>query len=165
MIRLALASLLVAVGLGNTGEILNNRDFENKENNMKGWAVANGRSEIEDIAPAHPGNPNYLTVYSTAGTVVSNDCNGTFEVRQGEIFDFNVYVNPSKKGKMVVFIIDENGEVIGGNTFRVRDGGWKAYKCSIQVSKGSGNCKIDIVPPMGKVSIDAASLVSTDNYR
>ena len=165
MIRLALASLLVAIGLGNTGEILNNRDFENKENNMTGWTVSNGRSAIEDIAPAHPGNPNYLTVYSSAGTVVSNDCNGSFEVRQGEIFDFNIYVNPSKKGKMEVFIIDENGEVIGGNTFRVWNGGWKGYRCSIQVNKGSGNCTIDIVPPMGKVSIDAASMVSKDNFK
>lgn len=165
MIRLLLASLLVAIGLGNTGEILNNRDFENKEDNMKGWTVANGRSAIEDTAPVHPGTPNYLTIYSTAGTVLSNDCNGTFEVRQGEIFDFNAYVNPSQKGKMVVFIIDENGEVIGGNTFKVKNGGWKRCKCSIQVSRSSKNCKIDIVPPMGKVSIDAASLVSTDNYK
>ena len=165
MIRLVLASLLAAISLGNTGEILNNRDFENKDDNMKGWTVTNGRYVIEDTAPVHPATSSYLTIYSTAGTVLSNDCNGTFEVRQGEIFDFNAYVNPSQKGKMVVFIIDENGEVIGGNTFKVRDGGWKHYKCSVQVSKSSGNCKIDIVPPMGKVSIDAASLVSTDNYK
>ena len=165
MIRLVLASLLVAAGLGSHGEILNNRDFENTNDNMKGWTVSNGRSAIEDEAPAHPGNPNYLTVYSTAGTVVSNDCNGGFGVRKGEIFDFNIHVNASKKGKMVVFIIDENGEVIGGNTIRIKEGGWKACKGSIQVSRSSEKCTIDIVPPLGKVSLDAASLVSEDNYR
>ena len=161
----AIVSLWAALSVGGSGEILNNRDFENKEDHMAGWTVSNGRSAIEDEAPVHPANPYYLTVYTAAGTAVSNDCKGNFSVRKGEIFDFNIHIKASKKGKMVVFIIDGEGNVIGGNTIRVREGGWYSYSSSIQAGKASDNCTIDIVPPMGKVSIDAASMVSRDNYR
>lgn len=165
MTHLFIATILTALALGGPGEILTNRDFENNEDHMAGWTVREGTSSIEDAEPVHPSTPHYLKVKATTGTTVTNDCGGGVRVRKEEILELNIHVKTSARGKMVVLLIAEDGSIVGANSVNIWKGNWRSYKIGVQAQKASEKCWVDIVLPPGTVCLDAASLVSTDNYK
>ena len=165
MKQLLAALIILAASAAGPGEILTNRDFENKEDHMAGWSVKNAQSFVEDKDPVHPITPHYLTVLASSGTVVTNDLGGGLSVRKGEILDFTIHANSLNKGKMVALLINGEGEIVAAGVVNVRKNGWKEYKTSLQADRDASGCTLDIVLPAGRISLDAASLVSDSNYR
>ena len=163
--HLLISAVLAALAIAGPGEILTNRDFENKEDHMTGWSVREGTFTLEDSDPVHPANPHYILIKASTGTTLTNDCGGGVRVRKGEILSLDIHVKSSVRGKMAVMLVAEDGSIAGANSLTIRKGGWNSYRTSIQAMKASEKCWLDIILPPGTICVDTASLVSKDNYK
>lgn len=154
-------------------ELVQNRGFEyamsDKEgrdenwNSRTAWSVVNGNEfQIDTVSPIHPNNKHYavLQVDKVGIALVNEGFNG-IPVKAGEKYDLSLFARSPerKRGRVLVRLTGENGEVYGEATTRAIASDWRKLQAVITATGTAANARIEIIPQQtGRVDLDMISL-------
>ena len=176
MIGLFFEDINYAADGGLYAELIQNRSFENVnaqwDANPKpipdyAWTLS-GHS-FSNESPLNENNPTYLTFTNPqALTRFSNACYEGFSVKQGEKFDFSVFlrVNGNYTGKLMVTI--REGDKIVGRTFLSGfSSEWEKYEKEITAVSSADNAILEITilnKLEGNIDFDMISLFPQNTW-
>lgn len=161
-------------------ELVQNRDFEYQLSEKqfmdpswtpkKAWKV-NGEItfRIDTLDPVHPNNKHYavLEVGQDGGTLVNEGWDG-IPVEEGKQYDFSMIARSvsGTKGTVKVLLRDQQGQVAGTATVKVKDQEWKKYTAVIRVSKTATAAQLELKPGFaGVLELDMISLFPQHTFR
>jgi alpha-L-arabinofuranosidase len=162
-------------------ELVQNRDFEyapsDKEGNDKTWNSTkawhlsndNGTLTIDTVMPIHPNNKHYAQLNITnKGTALVNDGFNGIAVKQGEKYDFSVFVRntDTKSKQLTVRLVTANGDLLGQATIAVNATSWKKVNAVLTAQKTAAEAVLEIIPQStGSIALDMVSLFPQKTYK
>ena len=158
-------------------ELIQNRGFEYSPADRGNWhstyawqVKGNGMTLSTDtVAPIHPNNPNYaiLTVNQPGAALINEGFDG-IPVVKGDKYDFSVYTKmmQGKGGKLLVRLVDGNGNVLAQTTLKGISSDWKKQQVQLTATAGSTSAVLEIIPETaGSYGIDFVSLFPQKTYK
>ncbi|MBP6182047.1 alpha-L-arabinofuranosidase C-terminal domain-containing protein [Flavobacterium sp.] len=162
-------------------ELIQNRDFEytisdtkgrdTTWNSTKAWSLKgeNASYTIDSINPIHPNNKHYakITIKKT-GTALVNEGFDGIAIKTGEKYDFSIFarVTEGKAGKLLVRLVNKNGEIIGETTTQTIATVWKKYNVTITAKTTLADASLEIIPQMvGSLDLDLISLFPQKTFK
>ena len=162
-------------------ELVQNRGFEYQLsdksghdktwNAFKAWALVGDDASliIDSVSPLHENNKHFakLEIEKPGAILVNEGFNG-IPVKQGEKYNFSIFAKSleGKKGKLMVRLTDETGNIIAeGNTKNI-SGNWEKYELQITANKTFNNAKLEVIPQFsGKLALDMISLFPQNTFK
>ena len=153
-------------------ELVQNRDFEysSKDGSRQGWdsnyawSVKGGQGTltIATERPIHENNPHYAVLdVRQVGAALQNDGYDGITLKKGEKYDFACFAriaSESKGGKVIISLLDQEGNEVAKASVKVSSKDWKQLKAvltaqeDVQAAKlslqpaGTGTYHFDLVP-------------------
>nr|WP_315200181.1 alpha-L-arabinofuranosidase C-terminal domain-containing protein [uncultured Flavobacterium sp.] len=162
-------------------ELVQNRDFEytladtkgrdKTWNSTKAWSLKGESSKysIDSINPIHPNNKHYAKLsIQQIGTSLANEGFDGIAVKAGEKYDFSVFArtSESKTGKLLLRLVDKNGEIYGEASTAAIGKDWKKYSGTITAKSTIADASLEIVPQMtGTLDLDMISLFPQQTFK
>ncbi len=162
-------------------ELVQNRGFEYKLSDKKGrdkswnayksWSLSGDEATftIDSVSPLHENNKNYAVLdIKKAGAALVNEGFNGIPVTENEKYNFSAFAKSllGDKGKILVRLNDENGNIIGEGTTKNISGKWKKFELQITANKTAENAKLEVVPQFsGKVALDMISLFPQNTFK
>ena len=130
-------------------ELIQNRDFEyssadRKEwNSLSYWETSGQGIKIDTVAPLHPNNPHYVVLHD--GESIINQGFDGIAVNKGEKYNFSVFGKSDKTGKIIVKLIDNEGNKISNEvSININSKNWKKYASVLIPNKTEKNAKLSV---------------------
>lgn len=172
-------------------ELIQNRDFEyalsDKEghdknwNNMHSWKLVPGDQApsgtevdaawaIDTVAPLHPNNPNYASLYiSTPGSsALINEGFDGISLKKGEKYDFSLYskVTKGKGGKFIVRLLGKEKQILAETTINAISKDWKQSKAILTALADADDAILSIQPQAASsYALDLISLFPQNTFK
>lgn len=162
-------------------ELIQNRGFEyspdDKEgrdknwNSYKAWSLKGSQSSfsIDTISPIHPNNKHFAVLHiNNIGTSLVNEGFDGIPVKAGEKYNFSVFARTpeTKKGKLHIRLIDDNGKVYAESYTKNITNEWKKYEIVLTAKETIAEARLEIIPQMvGKVNLDMISLFPQKTFK
>lgn len=162
-------------------ELIQNRDFEyllsdkkgrdESWNSKKAWQMkGDGASfTIDSISPIHQNNLHYAVLkIENNGASLQNKGFDSIPVKSGEKYNFSVFAaNPDKKNKkLLIRLIEENGDLLGETSITTSSSKWKKYEVVISANKTNDNAQLEIIPQStGELHLDMISLFPQNTFK
>ena len=151
-------------------ELIQNRDFEyepgDKENNDLTWNSTyawklkgeHASFAIDTVNPIHVNNPHYAVLdIQKPGAALANDGFDGIAVKKGAKYVLSLFVriNSGKAGKLIVRLVNDQGEAIAQGSVNDKPGGWQKVSTVLTASANSDKAELEIIPQTtGKLSLD-----------
>lgn len=162
-------------------ELVQNRDFEyalsdkggrDKDwNSYKAWSINREQAlfAIDSVSPIHPNNKHYavLTVNQIGAGLINEGFDG-IPIKAGDKYNLSIFARTpeSKKGKLTIRLIGQNGEIYAENSTNIISADWKKYELVLTANKTVSAARIEITPQMtGKVELDMISLFPQKTFK
>ena len=181
LIGIFFEDLSYAADGGLYAELVQNRDFEYSQADVKGgnkawkadfaWTLEGdgGTWEIRTSDPIHENNPNYAVIdVKQPGKVAL--LNGGFDgilVREGEKYDLSVVAKQleGKGGKIRVSLV-QDGRVVARTTLKAPKSDWKKMTAVLKADADADHASIKVEPlGTGKVALDMISLFPQQTFK
>jgi alpha-L-arabinofuranosidase len=155
-------------------ELIQNRDFEydpadkngrdQSWNATQAWTVNGGKSiTIDTLAPIHPNNKHYI-VLSDGDRLINEGFDG-IPVISGEKYRFSVVARSPQKGKIIVRLIDKNGESVSlDKEYAVQSSEWEKHDLIILSERTEQNARLEITA-VGEIDLDMVSLFPQKTFK
>lgn len=152
-------------------ELVQNRSFETeKDGHLYSWETE-GDVKINTESPLNENNPTYVTL--GAGASVINDGFMGMSIKEGEKYDFSIYVKDENQYGFEVNLLDEKSDSVsaGGRFGKVDadyNGSGEWVKETIQIIAGTttNNARLQIInDSKNTVDVDMISLIPEDTYK
>ncbi len=162
-------------------ELLQNRDFEYSQADVKGgnkewtaqyaWRLeGNGGSwQIAEKNPIHPNNAHYalLEVQEPGAVTLVNEGFDGIVVRKGEKYDFSMFARQleGKAGKFEV-TLEQDGKVVARTSVGAPKEDWKKVKAVLKADADADRAVLRVTPTTsGKVALDMISLFPEKTFK
>lgn len=162
-------------------ELVQNRGFEYQLsdksgrdktwNAFKAWTLVGDYASmiIDSVSPLHENNKHFAKLeIEKPGAILANEGFNGIPVKQGEKYNFSIFAKSleGKKGKLMVRLTDETGNIIAeGNTKNI-SGNWKKYELQITANKTFNKTKLEVIPQFsGKLALDMISLFPQNTFK
>ncbi len=162
-------------------ELIQNRDFEYNPLDKKGrdkswnsyrsWSFSGNDASftVDSVKPLHVNNPHYAVLnINKMGASLKNEGFSGIAVTAGDKYDFSVFVrNPDKKSKkLLVRLVDKEGNVIAGSSIKTTSDKWKKYQTVLTSSKTISDASLEIIPQTkGIIHLDMISLFPQRTFK
>ncbi|MCD7933083.1 MAG: carbohydrate binding domain-containing protein [Tannerellaceae bacterium] len=162
-------------------ELIQNRDFEyspdDKEGKDENWNATTSWSvkgtgltfSIDTKDPIHPNNPHYavLEIHQPGSALVNEGWDG-IAVKAGEKYDFSAFIRTPEgaKGKVLIRLTDEQGQVVGETSLKTGQASWKKQESTLTARSTVTNTRLEIIPEFsGKIELDMISLFPRNTFK
>lgn len=162
-------------------ELVQNRDFEYSEADVKGrnkewkadfaWTLEGkgGTWEIRTSEPVHENNPNYavVDVGQPEQVALLNEGFDGICVRKGEKYDFSVFAKQleGKGGKIRVSLV-QDGRAVARAVLAAPAPGWKKMSAVLKARADADHASLKVEPlGTGKVALDMISLFPQRTFK
>jgi alpha-L-arabinofuranosidase len=150
-------------------EWVQNRDFEYSSTDRKewngttAWKIENGEWKMENKNPLHPNNPHYIVLQS--GETIINEGYDGIAVKAGEKYDFSAFAFTERNGKMIVKLIDDEGNAVSREiSIHLHSKNWKKSDAVITANKTLPNARLAISIE-GTAALDMISLFPQKTFK
>lgn len=162
-------------------ELIQNRDFEyavgdktgrDKDwNSTYAWSVK-GKGivfSIDTVSPIHPNNPHYavLDVQTPDAALVNVGFDGIV-IKKGDKYDLSLFARQlnGKGGKLLVQLVDKQGNRLAGQMLGMVTGNWKKQKTVLVATGTADDARLEIIPQgEGRVALDMVSLFPQRTFK
>lgn len=160
-------------------ELIQNRGFEYDPSDRRGdknwntthsWTLKGENSTfmIDTIAPLHPNNCHYAVLkVRKPGAALINTGFGGIALNAGEKYDFSVFarVLQGKNNKLLIRLVDKEGNVCGENVVTVTSREWRKYQAVITVNK-TADTHLEIISQSAcHLNLDMVSLFPQQTFK
>ncbi len=162
-------------------ELVQNRGFEytpadtkgrdTSWNSKKAWTFSGAEDGfvIDSLAPIHPNQKHYaLLTISKIGEALENQGFDGIALKAGDQYNFSVFARciGGTKGRLLVRLVDETGNVVAETSSKVISGDWKKQELELTSAATVANAKLQLVPQFtGKVALDMVSLFPQKTFK
>ena len=161
-------------------ELVQNRDFEysSKDGSRQGWdsgyawSVTGGQGSftIATEHPIHENNPHYAVLdIRQTGASLQNDGYDGITLKKGEKYDFSCFariVGESKGGKVLISLLDQEGNEVGKTSVKVSSKSWKKLNAVLTAQEDVRAAKLSLQPEMsGTYHFDMVSLFPQNTFK
>lgn len=161
-------------------ELLQNRDFEysSKDGSRQGWdsnyawSVKGGQGTltIATERPIHENNPHYAVLdVRQVGAALQNDGYDGITLKKGEKYDFACFAriaSESKGGKVIISLLDQEGNEVAKASVKVSSKDWKQLKAVLTAQEDVQAAKLSLQPAgTGTYHFDLVSLFPQNTFK
>lgn len=162
-------------------ELIQNRDFEyapaDREGRDKNWNSyafwslkgENAAFSVDTVAPIHPNNKHYAKLeVSQPGAALINEGFAGIPLKRGDTYNFSWFARmlSGKGGKVLVRLVDENGNSCAETSLRVNSTTWKKQEVVLTATQTAAAAKLEIYPEFtGTVALDMISLFPQKTFK
>ena len=156
-------------------ELVKNRSFE-FDTPMMGWKVLKkddqsaGKALIHNAELTNPANRRYVrltTAEDDRSFGIANEGFRGMGIKEGEQYDFSVLARQAEGSavKLVVEVIDEQGNSIGTARLAPEGNSWKKHNASFTATATASKAKMNLwVEGKGEIDLDMISLFPKDTW-
>jgi len=151
-------------------ELLQNRDFEYSSEDRREWGATtawktdNEQWEIDNENPLHPNNPHYVVLQGNE-TLYNEGWDG-IPLIKGEKYDFSVFLRTEKNGKLIVKLIDSEGNTVSNEvSILINSKNWKKYSAVLVPTKTIPNAKLSVINSQFTICADLFSLFPQKTFK
>lgn len=162
-------------------ELIQNRGFEydlsDKQGNdktwdhTKAWQLKGDKATftIDTVAPLHPNNKHYakLEISQPGAALVNEGFNG-IPLSNGDKYYFSLFarVLNGKGGKLIVRLVDGNGNICASSTVNASSSQWKKQEITLTSKATVTDARLEIHPQFaGTVAVDMISLFPQKTFK
>ena len=162
-------------------ELVQNRGFEytpgdtkfrdKNWNSYKAWSFTGdtGGFVVDTVAPVHPNQKHYavLTI-SRVGAALQNEGFDGIPLKAGDQYNFSVFARglDGSKGKLLVRLVDENGNVCAEGSGKLVSDVWKKLEFVLTSKVTVEKAFLQVIPQFtGKVALDMVSLFPQKTFK
>lgn len=148
-------------------ELVQNRDFEMGSNGQQKKAWTGAAFTVETEQPIHPNNPHFARIVSKAGGAgLVNEGFSGMVFKQGESYDFSVFVRTSSGGKLSVRLLGDRDEILAEEILSGGKNTWKKEKVRLQAKGSAKSGKLEVRPQKaGTWDFDMVSLFPAQTFK
>lgn len=161
-------------------ELVQNRDFEysSKDGSRQGWdsnyawSVKGGQGTltIATERPIHENNPHYAVLdVRQVGAALQNDGYDGITLKKGEKYDFACFAriaSESKGGKVIISLLDQEGNEVAKASVKVSSKDWKQLKAVLTAQEDVQAAKLSLQPAgTGTYHFDLVSLFPQNTFK
>lgn len=162
-------------------ELVQNRDFEYspRDGSREGWdsgyawSVREGNHSspvtIATENPLHENNPHYAVLEATPGAALQNPGFDGIVLKKGEKYDFSLFARlpeGSKGGKIIVSLLNENGDEVAQASVNVSSREWKKHTAVLTAKTDVRTARLSLFPKLtGTVHLDMISLFPQNTFK
>ena len=162
-------------------ELVQNRDFEYspKDGSREGWdssyawSVREGNHSspvtIATENPLHENNPHYAVLEATPGATLQNPGFDGIVLKKGEKYDFSLFARlpeGSKGGKIIVSLLNEDGDEVAQASVNVSSREWKKQTTVLTAKGDARAARLSLFPKLtGTVHLDMISLFPQNTFK
>jgi len=158
-------------------ELVKNRSFE-FDTPMMGWSVlkekesqTNGKALIHNAELTNPANRRYIRITTSEDARnfgISNEGFRGMGIKEGNQYDFSVVARQAKGSgvKLIVEVVDEEGNQIGTTTLAPEGNSWNKHETSFTATATAEKAKMNLwVEGKGEIDLDMISLFPKDTWK
>ncbi|WP_295124890.1 alpha-L-arabinofuranosidase C-terminal domain-containing protein [uncultured Chitinophaga sp.] len=159
-------------------ELVQNRGFEyalsDKEfqdanwNARHSWSLSgDGTFTIDSFAPIHANNPHYavLDVTKPGAALVNSGFDGIV-VKKGEKYNFSVFTKAAKAGKLLVKLVNGQGDVVAQTSINTAANNWKTATAVLTATADATDARLELQPQSaGRLQLDMVSLFPQQTFK
>ena len=162
-------------------ELIQNRDFEyamedktgrdKNWNSTYAWSIKNEGIvfSIDTVNPIHPNNPHYAVLdVQTPGAALVNVGFDGIVIKKGDRYDLSLFSRQldGKGGKLIVRLVDKQGNQLAEQMLSVPANGWKKQKTVLVATGTADDARLEIIPQgEGRVALDMISLFPQRTFK
>ena len=151
------------------GELIQNRDFEYRPRDHRGWNATTAWSgenliNVVVVDPLSVNNPHYAVL---GDDVIYNEGWDGIPVQAGAQYDFSMYVlNINDQKDFTIQLIDEENRVIGEASMKTQGNYWQRYETALTATATCAKARLAIIAQGdNKAGIDMVSLFPHDTFK
>lgn len=151
------------------GELIQNRDFEYRPRDHRGWNATTAWSgpnpiNVVVVDPLSANNPHYAVL---GNDVIYNEGWDGIPVQTGSQYDFSMFVlNINDQKDFTIQLIDEANRVIGEATLKTQGNKWQRYETTLTATATCAKARLAIIGQGDtKAGIDIVSLFPHDTFK